>query len=326
MPKPVDHMSRRRAGWKLTGVIVATALIAGTTAAAAVIAIDRPHRVGAGAWISDFVKSPGMAGLFALIAALIAFWGIHRQVSQSRRTLDHQQAVEQDRSWWTRFEWAAERAVPTSTTDVRLPWAAVVSTFDALASSARDDVQRRAVGAIMDVAASRTEAASESSTDRDATDNDAADREAAFAAADLQALSALRAYVNTTADTPAQSAAVSARLYEAEVLQALTRVFGEAVTTWQGGDAPDAVVTQHDRRVVIEIKGYTATPGPNSTYRVENHVRHSKAASAGVGGVVVAPVPLRLTESARNDKIVAVQWRGPDDDNELARAIVSLTS
>ncbi len=316
MPKRAAP-SRQPRGWKLIGIIVGTALIAGTVSAAAALAIDRPHRWGVGAWISDFVKSSGMAGLFALVAALIAFWGIQRQVAQSRRTLAHQQDVEQDRAWWTRFDWAAERAVPASTTDERLPWPAVLSTFDALASSARDDVQRRAVGAIMEVAAGSTQPAAD----------DAAPRDATVAPEGAYALSALRAYVNTTADTPAQSAAVSARLYEAEVLQALTRTLGESVETWTGtATAADAVITQNDQRIAIEIKAYTATPGPNSTRQLENQVHQIKMASASTGVVVVAPVPLRMTEAARDDRILAVQWRTTDDDAELARAVESLTS
>jgi hypothetical protein len=316
MPERADQSTRSRTGLRLSGIIAGASLIAGTVSAAAVLAIDRPHRWGAGAWISDFAKSPGMAGIFALVAALIAFWGIQRQVTQSRRTLNHQQDVEQDRAWWTRFEWAAERAAPANPTDERLPWAAVVSTFDALASSARDDIQRRAVGAIMDVAARSAQPVPEGERVGDEPESPSSP----------QVLSALRAYVDSTADTPAQSTAVTARLYEAEVLQALTRLFSGSAMIRRGGAVADALVESGGHRVVVEIKGYSQPPGRGIGSRIENHVRYAMEASGGTQAVIIAPVEIRLTDAAYRDKITAVQWRGVEDDADLARAVGIPTS
>ena len=205
-------------GRRLALVIAGTALAAGTVAAVAMLAINRPHAWGAGAWISDFAKSPGMAGLFAMVAALVALGGIAHQVSQARNALEHQREVEQDRAWWTRFEWAAARAVPPDRSETPLPWPAVLSTFDALASSARDDVQKRAVGAIVEVAASRPHAATVARTEAGEPGQPSTDGETARLA--------MLAYLRTTENTPAASPAVRGLLYESEVRQALQRVAG----------------------------------------------------------------------------------------------------
>lgn len=314
MPQPPPSEPGKPRG--LIWILVGTAVAAGTASAVAVLAIDRPHRWGAGVWLSDFAKSPGMAGLFALIAALVALGGILHQVTQARKALRHQQVVEEDRAWWTRFEWAAGRAVPADPSDDPLPWAAVLSTFEALASNARDEVQQTAVGAIMDVAAKN----STPRTEDNESDPASPPTEASHA------LSALRTYVGTTADTPAQSTAVQALLYEAEVMDALARHFPDNVVVRTGVDISDALLDFEGRRIAVELKAYAATPGRESTFRLERQLRHYMEGSQSVGGLLVAPVEIRLSQQAKEEGIGAVRWRSTADDENLARAVMTLAS
>ena len=108
--KEPPFIRRSTALWITTAV----GLVSAVVSASIVLAIDRPNRASLGEWISDFAKSPGLSGLCAIAAAVLAFWGIHRQVAVSREGLAHQREVEMKRAWWERFEWAASRAVPAS--------------------------------------------------------------------------------------------------------------------------------------------------------------------------------------------------------------------
>ncbi|WP_448237102.1 hypothetical protein [Microbacterium paulum] len=258
-----------------------------------------------------------MAGLFACIAALVALGGILRQVKQPQAALEHQRRVEEDRAWWTRFEWVAGRAVPPDPSDEPLPWTAVLSTFEALASSARDEVQQTAVGAIMDVAATKSSARIVDDKPSDVATNPSATS---------HALSALRTYVDATAHTPARSTAVKRLLYEAEVHEALVRMFPDNLTIPGGLRAPDALLMFGARYVIVEIKAYSAAPGRQSTARFEAQMRGYLAGSRNSAGLIVPPVAIRLTKEARDAGIHAVEWKSPEDDAELAKAVTYLST
>jgi hypothetical protein len=49
-------------------------------------------------------------------------------------------------------------------------------------------------------------------------------------------------------------------------------------------------------------------------------------ASGSTGAVIVAPLPIRLTEARRDERISAVRWESPDDDPQLALAVRDLAS
>lgn len=131
------QVRRLTAIWICVLVGLGSAVVSGLLVAA----IDRPERTSIGAWVSDFAKSPGFAGVCALIAASLALWGILNQVKVAKRNLEHQREVNESHSWWARFEWAATRTVPISKDEVPLPYNAVLSTLTGLTESATDDVQ-----------------------------------------------------------------------------------------------------------------------------------------------------------------------------------------
>lgn len=302
---------RRKVAWAIIG----SAVIAGMLSAAAVLAIDRPHRVGVGVWISDFAKSPGLAGIAAVTAAGVALWGIMKQVAEARKSLQHQQSTEQNRAWWARFEWAASRALPTDPSHAALPWPAVLSTFNALVLSADDDVQRTAVGAIMQVAGEREQPSHGS----------ALAIPARTPHIDDTVRSALQTYVNATSGTPAQSRVVEAMLYEVEVLGALQRVFGDSlIVPESSGRTADAILTRDGASVVVEIKAYTASPGPISVARLIATVRSLVSDSRAQGAIIVSPMAVRLPAGSQPRDISVAVWRSEADDNALRQALDDL--
>ncbi|TFV81469.1 hypothetical protein E4V99_10715 [Microbacterium sp. dk485] len=314
-PRMKQARPRAASGRWPSWVLVGTAIIAGTVSAAAVLALDRPHRWGVGAWISDFAKSPGIAGVFAVAAASLALWGILRQVAVARSSLSHQQTIETERSWWTRFEWASTRAVPSDPTAQPLPWNAVLSTFNALAVSAQDDVQRTAVGAIMEVAG-RTEQTSESHRKRDVV---------SAATEGRPSVSALESYVHSTAGTPASSPVVEALLYEAQVLEALKRVFGDSLNLpARERNMADALVVRGQVQVAVEIRNFSETAGPVSTDRLLAQLKTLRDVSGAAGAVVVAPGEIPYTERAPAADIRVVKWTSPEDDEALRLAVDSI--
>ncbi|MEJ1116755.1 hypothetical protein WBN73_20815 [Paenarthrobacter sp. CCNWLY172] len=98
-----------------------------------------------------FVTSPAMAGLFAVLAAVIGAWSLNRQLKQTKEKSG-------DEAWWEQFEWVTDRIVPsaedeneTATTKKltdRLPHSLAYDLITALTKSARVDFQKAAVAGI----------------------------------------------------------------------------------------------------------------------------------------------------------------------------------
>lgn len=319
-----------------------TAVIAAALGAVATLMIDREHRWGVGLWLSDFAKSPGLAGMSALIAAVIAFIGISRQVRVSRvsvemartsaleaqthaqESLEHQRAVEQDRAWWKTFEWASSRAIPSDKSAEPLPYVAVLNTFQALADSATDDVQRAAIAGVMDVAAKRAgeTIAADGSSDSDGVDGDATE----------QLRSALSAYVATTANTPARSRAAEYQLYELDVLKALARVEGGSVRVQEDGRSrqsssgfrPDAIVEVDGNQVIVELKLFRE-PSAKARYMALETLRRIRGTSLRQPILLISPMAPKFgTDVEAELSFRAVSWKSPSDDAALRRALLEV--
>lgn len=325
--------------WVLLGL---TAVLAASLGVIATLMIDREHRWGIGPWFSDFLKSPGLAGMCALVAALIAFIGISRQVRVSRESvelsgrsaaqaqinaqhsLEHQRAAEQDRAWWNTFEWASSRAIPSDKSAEPLPYVAVLKTFQALAGSAIDDVQRAAIAGVMDVAATRAgeTIVDDAVDDRDGADNDSTD----------QIRSALSAFVASTTNTPARSPAVEYQLYELDVINALTRIEGGDVRLLGGwrelvptrGFRPDAIVEVNGTRVVVELKLFRKS-STQSRHRVIETMRRIRDASVRDPILLVSQPALDFGADIESDlSFRAVSWSSPSDDDALRQALLEV--
>lgn len=94
-------------------------------------------------WFGDFLKSPGFTGLCAVTAAGIAIVGISLQIHASRQR-------DTDAAWWQSFEWASDRGLPRDRSGLKLPADAAIDTLNALATAARTDIQRHAVGGVVE--------------------------------------------------------------------------------------------------------------------------------------------------------------------------------
>lgn len=320
-PDAVRFTARRVRLW-VTIFIAVALFVAGVAASAVVVlAFDRDRRAPLGNWVSEFVKSSGFAGACALAAASLAFWGILTQVSIARKGLDYQRLVDDRRAWWEYFEWAASRAVPESRDGVGLPYAAIVSTLTALTIGATSDVQRSAIGSVMDVA---------SDNDRKVRSDSSATAE--HHAFDARILQALTNYVRVAADTPARSAVAEAQLYELQVIDALARVLTPGAVDTQvllkenassRLVGPDAVVQHLGKRIIIEVKRYRNQQLPE---RVADQVLSLIDDIGADAALIVSPTQLSISPRFRSHGIVSVVWRGREDDKVLRGALDEATT
>lgn len=281
-------------------VTVAIALMSALAAGAVVAAIDRPERATIGAWIADFAKSSGLAGLCALLAAVIAWRGIQRQVAATRSGLAEQRRANESSAWWERFEWVAERVAPTVKGSETLPYPDILHTLVALRTSTTDDAQMRIIGDLTQIASSRHKQAGDNGKSAEEEHDNG------------RTLEALRHYARATEGTPARSASVEAALYEREVLSALEVAFPSGrITTGMPirldesrRYEADALLLINDTEVVIEIKNYKRRTMP---LKVMNHLRHM-AWQSGRPIIVVSPSALNTDTQPWEPPLFNVTW------------------
>lgn len=314
-----NRVSLRTVVWACTVVAIGTAIIS----ASIVLAIDRPQRAPLGAWISDFAKSPGLGGISALAAASLALWGIFAQTNVAKRSLNHQRQVDKNSAWWERFEWTSSRAVPRSKDETPLPYEAVLSTLTSLAETATDDVQRRAVGAITQIAAEEESGGKSADTVRLNT-----------LPTELTArIEALQKYSQAAGDSPARSTAIDAQLYEFQVTEALKRILdpdsvrtGDVYpnTVTSGRIAPDALVVHNGKRIVVEIKNYKKPwfNNRNTVLQVRNLIEATNAHA----GIVVTPTEIPAVSQFKSLGIITAKWSSTEDDSTLRTALDSATA
>lgn len=101
--------------------------------------IDRAREAGWHYAFGRFATSPGAGGVAAVMAAIIAATAVGLQ-------LRHNKKVEEERSWWERFEWVTTRAVPAEDEHTALPYDLSLDILTSLAARTTDDTQGRACG------------------------------------------------------------------------------------------------------------------------------------------------------------------------------------
>lgn len=297
---------------------VVTGIGTATIAALGLAAIDRHDRAPLGEWFSDFVKSPGLAGASAVVAASLALWGILTQVAVTKRGLEHQREVDSNRAWWDRFEWASARAVPRSSEEMPLPYEAVLSTLIKLTESAKDDVQRGAVGAITEVA---------SRANRNAGSETEHEPDASHARAKLS-LDLLTKYAEVAGNSPARSLAVTTQIYEHKVLEALERILPAGCVTTdiyyknksnQPPARPDAILEYKGKKILVEIKNYTSQKRlhPSALNTIHRFVEVTGADAVAI----ISPIELRLDWPDNSVSNVAAVWASREDDARLFAAL-----
>lgn len=113
---------------------------------------------------TEFLTSPGAAGVAAVIAASIGAFMLNRQIVTTRRTeikriettrkenatrLKHDQEVQQSSIWWESFEWVTSRALAKGTDDPELPPELAITVLQDLQKWAPNDTQKAACGVLV---------------------------------------------------------------------------------------------------------------------------------------------------------------------------------
>ena len=334
--KEPPFIRRSTALWITTAVGLASAVVFAVVSASIVLAIDRPNRASLGECISDFAKSPGLAGLCAIAAAVLAFWGIHRQVAVSRKGLAHQREVEMKRAWWERFEWAASRAVPASKDGIPLPYDVILNTLTSLLDTATDEVQRVTIRAVAEEAAKRQ---GDFGKHKGLSGGHSPSEISRLLQEEDRMQQALRNYARSAGSTSARSGIVDASLYEHQVVEALKRLlsprnvqYGQGILSQLGVGASDrivlrgadAMVNYMGKSIVIHVE-YSRNKGEINSGRARNAVEQVLSLIEEVGadaGLIVSPRGLRAGAlDQENSNILAVAWESPEDDNTLKSAL-----
>ncbi|MDN3935675.1 hypothetical protein QWJ39_05045 [Arthrobacter sp. YD4] len=217
-------------------------------------------------WVSfmrDFVTSPAMAGMAALIAAIIGARSLKRQLDQTKRQADHTQAeavharaMDAEASWWEKFEWVTDRILPKDPKQEKLAKPLAIGLLTSLLNMATAEFQRGAVDGVIEHYL--------------APENDEGQQKPGPSSKDYDAeLRALRSLVdarkNSAAGSSAAEGALRASMYEQSAFDALQSV-------WQLGNElqflprlrvgerhfiPDAILNLDGRRMILEFKAWT---------------------------------------------------------------------
>lgn len=232
----------------LAGAMIASALRAGDIA-------------NFGQWAIDFSKSSGLAGLFALMAALLAYVGISRQVGVARSSLAHQEDAARDGSWWARLEWISAKAIPSSQSDQIWPRDLTIATIQGLSDTAIASVQQTACKGMIDLLTGQVEVELSSKAAESGAQDSSAVKPGpvvgnALRQSNSPSIGALSSYARSNRGTPAASAMAEALVFESEVmngLATLNRTNPRVFRTPPDGHA-DAIALRDGRQLLIEIK------------------------------------------------------------------------
>lgn len=257
-------------------------LLVVTVQALCLFLLWRPPQV----WISfirDFSTSPAIAGLFALVAALVGARSLGNQ-------LVHTKEKAADEAWWQQFEWVTDRLIPSATNkDSLLPLSLAFDLTSSLSEQASRNVarapfQQAAVDGFIDhyligrAAESPAPQGQPSVSDRQGMDEAAA--------------SSLRNLINTLPSTSRSTGTAERVLqgyeYEREVMNALRHQgFGFLEPQRMGRLQPDAVFTSGSETVVLEVK--LSIPTDSMLHRMNDRMREMKEQFGATRGLVVMP-------------------------------------
>jgi hypothetical protein len=335
-----SHPSRRVSKPLVTWLILIAGVVGAAAGAYVALALSGPHTAGVGLWLRDFAKTPGAAGVAAVIAAGLAFWGISRQVATSRANLEHEKLREQDRSWWQSFEWAVSRAVPLDRNHEALRLDVSIEVFNALLASAKarnssapTEVQQSACGGMLSILTSQIE-----KDKRDAgapAVHSVVPSETTSIEQDARTQSALESYVRAAQGTPGESAGARARLFELQIVNAIRGFSDERIQVRDprqvlresGRDSfgywPDGLVSVGGRDVYIETKYYSSA----SNAQLSHGIRQSLASIRGRGisdpMLVVTNQPPTNVDRFRQEFAAEVTvWEASNDNRALREALV----
>ena len=240
-----------------------------------------------------FATSSGMAGLAAVIAALIAAVNISRQIGQARQ-------AEIRQNWWTNFKWAADKAAPSGEAARALPISASISTMNSLQKGTDDPLQKAACGTIVDLLAKLSESQSTSGN------------------SDPGRFQALREYIAASKDTPAASVGAVRAIYKRDLLNqlehiAVRRSFGYAedvalpskkkrhAPQFQvGSGMVDADIRNKNKRVLVKVRWWDSVPSA-ATLERRIQVVAARISQADSSASILIIVPFDLPDGVSSD-------------------------
>ncbi|MFJ4175395.1 hypothetical protein [Microbacterium sp. NPDC089696] len=330
-PPPVRTATR----WVWASVVGAGAGVA-VGVAALTIGAGTGHIEAIGQFVQDFVKSPGLGGIAALVAAMIAYRGIKGQVETSRAALASQQAAEEADRWWTTFQWTADRALPSVKLDVPLPEPVAIATLKELAVTATDDAQQIACAGLVNTLGSKAEALLEEPDDSSEASQEALRSVKATEAAAQEAMisAALASYARATAGSLAESSVAQERTFEIDALAAVERTARSLGLEYErepyvGMDdersrgrhsrADAAVVSLTGRRVLIAVHSSPRVGGISSNYfrRLANNGRNSL--------LIISPFPQPKAMEEFPASTRWLQWKPNDITPTLTGTLREMT-
>jgi hypothetical protein len=174
----------------------------------------------------DFVTSPGMGGVAAVVAAAIAAVNIADQILQAKQTESRQ-------NWWANYRWAAERAVPSDEKAVAVPYSTSIATMKNLQKETADPLQKAACGTFVDLLAELSAAPSK------------------VGKSDPGRFQALRDYDRATDGTEAQSRVTKRVLFQRSFLNALEHI----AVNQEFGYAQNVVLTARKSKDLLRVEG-----------------------------------------------------------------------
>ncbi|QOT24086.1 hypothetical protein HMI60_20760 (plasmid) [Paenarthrobacter sp. YJN-D] len=244
-----------------------------------------------GALLDRFVTSPAMAGLFAVIAAVIGAWSLHRQLTQTKRRAE-------DDAWWEQFEWVTDRIVSPDEDETekakkakdRLPKSLAYNLMTALSKSARAGFQKAAVAGIF----SHYRLVDTPSPEQDGSETS----EPRMDAAEAESLRALLAELPSDATSSENahrllSAYDRAHDYEDEVQKALRHKFGPAHSEPGRDFGADAIVDFGSYKLVMEVK--QSVTNHHILERTGKRLRSVMDREGAAGGIIVTAPPSLTT-------------------------------
>lgn len=278
-----------------------------------------------GALADRFVTSPAMAGLFAVIAAVIGAWSLNRQLTHTKRRAE-------DDAWWEQFEWVTDRIVSPDEDETekakkakdRLPKSLAYNLMTALSKSARAGFQKAAVAGIF----SHYRLGDTPSPEQDGAETSDEPRMDATEAESLRALLAELPSDATSSENAHRllSAYDRAHDYEQEVQKALRHRFGPAHSEPSARDfGADAFVEFGSHKLVVEVK--QSVPNYGVLERTGKRLRAVMDREGAAGGIIVtAPPSLKSSDNPQTKErmdelsregIYLIEW----DPSEMSSAL-----
>lgn len=303
--RTVRHPVTRRVGRIVLRTYVTLLLLAVTVQAVVLFLLWKWPSYDWGTLVDRFVTSPAMAGLFAVLAAVIGAWSLHRQLTQTKRRAE-------DDAWWVQFEWVTDRIVSPDEDETekakkakdRLPKSLAYNLMTALSKSARAGFQKAAVAGIFDhYRLGETPSPEEVGTETS--------DESRMDATEAESLRALLAELSS--DTTSSENAhrlLSAYDYEDEVQKALRHRFGPAHSEPGRDFGADAIVDFGSYKLVMEVK--QSVTNHHILERTGKRLRSVMDRVGAAGGVIVtAPPSLKSSDDTlTKDRIQELSKEG----------------